>query len=138
MNEIISESNCNGKLINVDEYHCRKDAYYWPLSIVDEKSLIDCMNFYCINKDKIKSLKREARNYATNHLDIRFVKKELENIINDIYKNKEIILNNNRNIFKPKDTNYINAKKIIASKIIPDRVSSFIRTNKEKARYRNK
>ena len=37
MNEIINDSI--GKLVNIKEYKCRQDAYYWPLCIIDKDDL---------------------------------------------------------------------------------------------------
>ena len=44
MNEVIT--NENGRLINVDEFKCRWDAYYWPLAFANIDSLIKNMEYY--------------------------------------------------------------------------------------------
>ena len=62
MNEVVNDGV--GRLIKVDSFKCRWDAYYWPLAFVEEQSLVECMMYYVDNYDKIDSLKRLARESA--------------------------------------------------------------------------
>lgn len=65
MNEVINEST--GRLVDVDYFRSRADAYYWPLSIVNESSLINAMKYYCENKEQIPMMKKRARKEALEH-----------------------------------------------------------------------
>lgn len=67
MNEVITEKV--GKLVKVDEYKCRWDAYYWPLAFVNEESLIEAMNYYVENKDELAYYREVARNVAVDLWD---------------------------------------------------------------------
>jgi glycosyltransferase involved in cell wall biosynthesis len=62
MNEVIS--NNVGRLVDVDEYKCRWDAYYWPLAFVNKNSLIDAMRYYVENKEKLNDYRVLARRTA--------------------------------------------------------------------------
>ena len=64
MNEIVSENV--GRLVEVDEYKSRWDAYYWPLAFVNKKALIDAMKYYIENKDKLAEYRKTARKTAEN------------------------------------------------------------------------
>lgn len=59
MNEIIDDSV--GKLVKVERNYSRADAYYWPMSICDKKSLIRAMEFYIDNKNELNEQKKRAR-----------------------------------------------------------------------------
>lgn len=135
MNEIITDEN--GKLIDVKYYHSRKDAYYWPLSFVDEDSLIKCMNYYCNNRSQIIEYKKKARKYAEEKLDFKVVEEKLNKIMDEICRNKQNFLENNYFLEKPIDKEYIEAKKIIINKMIPDKISDKIRKIKERNRYKD-
>ena len=62
MNEVIN--NEVGRLVKVDEYKCRWDAYYWPLAYVNKDSLIDGMRYYVEHQDDIAKFRNDARNAA--------------------------------------------------------------------------
>lgn len=67
MNEVITEEV--GRLVKVDEYRCRWDAYYWPLAFVNENSLIAAMNFYVENKNNLLQYRDVARKKAEDLWD---------------------------------------------------------------------
>ena len=67
MNEIIN--NQVGKLVSVDYYYCRKDAYYWPMSVCHKESLQMAMKWYINNPDKINIQREAARNRAIQLYD---------------------------------------------------------------------
>ena len=62
MNEVVN--NYNGRLVEVDQYTCRWDAYYWPLAYVNKDSLISAMQYYIDNKNMINDLRLKARQCA--------------------------------------------------------------------------
>lgn len=62
MNEVVNDEV--GRVVAVDKYICRWDAYYWPLAFVNEDSLADAMKYYIDRKDRIVSLREKAREYA--------------------------------------------------------------------------
>lgn len=57
------------RLIKVDRQISREDAYYWPLSIVNEDSLYQAMEYYLQNTHELPRMKAEARKYALSRLD---------------------------------------------------------------------
>lgn len=57
------------KRIKINEFHARKDAYYWPEAIINENSLYKKMEFFVLHKQEIPELKKEARNYALRKLN---------------------------------------------------------------------
>ena len=65
MNEVVSDEV--GKLVAVDKYYTREDAYYWPLADVNEKSLKDAMKYYVEHQDEIADMQKKARDYAVKH-----------------------------------------------------------------------
>ena len=67
MNEVVTEEV--GRLVKVDEYRCRWDAYYWPLAFVNEKSLIAAMNYYVENKKDLLQYRDTARKIAEDLWD---------------------------------------------------------------------
>lgn len=67
MNEIINDSI--GKLVNIKEYKCRQDAYYWPLCIIDKDDLAKKMKFYIENNDKLDEYKNNARKFVEEELN---------------------------------------------------------------------
>ena len=62
MNEVVT--NNVGRLVNVEEYKCRWDAYYWPLAFVNKESLIRAMQYYIDNKEHLKEFRDSARKEA--------------------------------------------------------------------------
>lgn len=81
MNEVIS--NEVGRLVDVDEYKCRWDAYYWPLAFVNKISLIDAMRYYVDNQDCLKDFRILARKTAEN----KWNWKEREQAVNAVFQN---------------------------------------------------
>ena len=53
----------------VNKHISREDAYYWPLSIVDEDDLCECMLYFIQNADRLSEMKNAARDYAIQKLD---------------------------------------------------------------------
>lgn len=69
MNEAID--NSVGKLVKVARNYSRADAYYWPMSICDEKDLIEKMQWYIDHPDELEDQKSRAREKAINEYDFR-------------------------------------------------------------------
>ena len=67
MNEVITEEV--GRLVKVDEYRCRWDAYYWPLAFINENSLIAAMKYYVENKNNLLQYRDAARQAAVDLWD---------------------------------------------------------------------
>lgn len=67
MNEIID--NTVGKLVEVERNYCRRDAYYWPMSICDEKSLSRAIEYYIDHPERLKLEKVNARKRAEEYFD---------------------------------------------------------------------
>lgn len=67
MNEVIDESV--GRLVKVERNYAREDAYYWPMSVCDKQSLIDCMNEYIKNSSLLKCQQEMARKKAVDEFD---------------------------------------------------------------------
>jgi glycosyltransferase involved in cell wall biosynthesis len=84
MSEFIDETN--GKLVTVSRLFSRADAYYWPQCLVDESSLVEQMNFYIKNLDKLETHKRAARAYADKVLDWFQNAEDLPEIFKNISK----------------------------------------------------
>lgn len=132
MNEIISD--INGKLVKVEEFRCRKDAYYWPLSIVNENSLIEQMNFYVENIDKINIYRYNARKFAQEKLDI----KTRTETINEIFESASV-RKIDQNIIKQRYKNKIKRKngllfKNVFEQVFPNIIKHYIRNFKEEKR----
>lgn len=67
MNEVVNEMV--GRLVDVEVYKSRWDAYYWPLAFVDKQSLIESMKYYIDRKCDIKNLREQIRRYAEENCD---------------------------------------------------------------------
>lgn len=78
MNEVVT--NDVGRLVDVEEYKCRWDAYYWPLAFVNRKSLIDAMQYYIENKEHLKEFRNHARKVAEEKWDWKARKEDLNSI----------------------------------------------------------
>lgn len=85
MNEIID--NEVGTLVDVDYYYCRKDAYYWPMSVCKKTSLIQAMKRYIDSPKQITKQSENARSKAVNLYDWTKQGREL----NNIFVNSEIL-----------------------------------------------
>lgn len=80
MNEVITEEV--GKLVSVDQYYTREDAYYWPLADVNEDSLCEAMRYYIENQDELQKFQKKARDYAVQKWNWN----DRENEVNRIFK----------------------------------------------------
>lgn len=80
MSEFVNEDF--SKLIKVDKYISREDGYYWPLSIINEDSLYDCIMYFMLNNSDVLSMKRKARKYAEDNLNWY----KNASILNDIFE----------------------------------------------------
>ncbi len=74
------------KLVDVDRYISREDAYYWPLSIVSIDSLKTAMEYYIDNAERLPELKRKAREWAENYGDWSRNRKQVLQIFKDSKK----------------------------------------------------
>jgi|SRR5690625_247179 len=88
MNEVIN--NRVGYLVDVDYFRSRRDGYYWPLSIVNEPSLIEGMQFFIDNPEILIKMKESAREEALKYWE--WQDREIE--INNIFKDSKIVVNN--------------------------------------------
>lgn len=132
MNEIIS--NTNGQLVAVEKICARSDGYYWPLSFVSKDSLIEKMNYYLENIDKLETYKREARKFAEASLDILMRKNDLYHIITSEKSKttpdeakvllREYVSGKNKLVYHR-----------IAESVLPDGLKSIIREKRESKRY---
>lgn len=75
MNEFI-DANC-GKLITISGFKKRDDNYYWPMCEPNVESLVRQMHDYCEDYGKLPNLKKQARQYAEDHLDWKMNSKTL-------------------------------------------------------------
>jgi glycosyltransferase involved in cell wall biosynthesis len=73
----------------VDRYVSREDAYYWPISIVNEDSLSECMRYFIDNINLLDTLKANARNYAVDKLNWEVNAAKVEGIFHSV-KSKEL------------------------------------------------
>lgn len=71
------------KLVDVDRYISREDAYYWPLSIVSIDSLKKAIEYYIDNAERLPELKRKAREWAENYGDWFRNRKQVLQIFKD-------------------------------------------------------
>ena len=102
MNEIVHDGI--GLLVEVSRNYCRNDAYYWPMSICDEQSLIDCMMFYINHPEELKAQKKNARveaealynwDYNSRSVTDIFVNSAIQPIDDDLFKEITTYRNNN-------------------------------------------
>lgn len=89
MNEVINENV--GRLVDVEYYKSRSDAYYWPLSIVNEKSLMKSLKYFVENKEILNSYKENARKDALDKWNWR----DRKSVVKDIFENSK---NLNKNL----------------------------------------
>ena len=106
MNEIIDSNN--GRLVSVDYYRSRADAYYWPLSICNSESLSEAMLFYINNPERLKEQKLTARENAIKKYNWMDRKKEVLNAFeNTNVTHKEINYKDTLKILKRKRRNHL-------------------------------
>lgn len=87
MNEVIN--NDVGYLVDVDYLRSRQDGYYWPLAIVNEKSLIKSMIYFVENKSELPKMKETARKEAVE----KWQWSDREKEINKIFNETKIVVN---------------------------------------------
>ena len=68
------------KRVKIRDYYCRGDAYYYPMVICDEISLIASMKWYVKHTEKLKEQKVLARKYPEQFYDISKQSKLVSNI----------------------------------------------------------
>lgn len=79
MNEFTDEFH--SKLIEIERLIARKDGYYWPKCESSVDSLTNILDNLSDERDLVKSMKNNARDYATKKLDIKINFKELNNFV---------------------------------------------------------
>jgi len=89
MNEFVVEGE-NGRLVTVEEFRCRADNYYWPMSICSENELSNAMQWYVDNMERLAEFKKQARIYAERNLDWKKNSFELGNMIQRVAPLKNI------------------------------------------------
>ncbi len=93
MSEFINGSN--GKLVKIAKFKKRDDNYYWSQCEVDEKSLIEAMQYYINNFQLIDKFKFNARQSAEAKFNWDKNSLDLSNIFNEVKK-----LDNNNDIIE--------------------------------------
>ena len=63
------EEGVNGRKVKISRLYYREDNYYWPQCDVDSDSLLEAMQFYVDNFDKIEDFKQSSREYALQNLN---------------------------------------------------------------------
>ena len=131
MNEIVN--NENGRLVAVKRVCSRSDGYYWPLSYVDDRSLMDAMLYYIKNKESLGKLKQAARTYAEENLDIRSRCTQLMDILNDALTRKDSADAERMLREYKKQRNNVKFREL-AESALPDVIKSHIRERFENSR----
>ena len=132
LNEIIN--NEIGRLVNVDLIRCRKDAYYWPLSIVEETSLISSMQYYIDNHNKINDYKLKARKFAEQELNIRDRFDRVNNIFENTLPRQINLRDISNKINETKKNKKITLMREISEQVFPNVVKHLIRKRVEERR----
>ena len=78
MNEAVNDSI--GKLVEIRDYYCRNDAYYYPMVLCDKNSLIEAMLCYINNPALLEAQKIKARDYALKYYNLEDRSEEVSNI----------------------------------------------------------
>lgn len=104
MNEVINIEV--GRLVSVDDYKCRWDAYYWPLAYVNKKSLINSMKYYVDNQDIILQFRKKARKIAVATWNWDSRGKEVSKAFTEskLYKIDRSFLLNELKVYKKQQT----------------------------------
>ena len=84
MNEVIT--NDVGKLVDIEKYKTRWDAYYWPLAFVKKESLIEAMKYYVDNSERIL----EYRNLARKVAEEKWNWKDRVNVVSNAFTESKI------------------------------------------------
>lgn len=82
MNEFSNDRN--SLLIKTKYQYAREDGYYWPLSELDIEDFIDKVSYLCMNKEKVVSMKNEARLYAETNLNASVNLLKLNEIVKEV------------------------------------------------------
>lgn len=82
MNEFIQPEY--GNLIPINRLYARSDGYYWPQCKCDVNKLAEMMKSYAHNLEEVKNMKKNAREYAKNHLSGDKNFKELSTMVEQI------------------------------------------------------
>lgn len=119
MNEVINKDI--GYLIEVDFYHSRSDAYYWPLSICKKESLIEGMMWFVSNRENLSKIKTKARTEALKKWDWEDRFEE----VNEIFSEAQVVVNGTSKI---NSSNYRSGYIKKATKYsIPDIIVHFLK-----------
>ncbi len=81
MNEAVVEGI--GKLVDVADFYCRGDAYYYPMAICDKQSLIKAMNWYIENPKIVQQQKKAAREFALENYNIAARSSEISHVFEE-------------------------------------------------------
>ena len=65
------------KHIDVADFYCRSDAYYYPMCLCDSNSLAKQMNWFIDNSKEINIISEKARQFAIEHYDINKKSKQV-------------------------------------------------------------
>ena len=79
MNEV-GDDTCV-RLVKTKDFYCRNDAYYYPMAVCDEESLITEMRWFVNNKNQIDNFKKYARDFALKNYDIDSKSEEMSDAI---------------------------------------------------------
>lgn len=104
MNEIIDEAV--GRLVKVKRHYSRQDAYYWPMSICDEESLISIMDEYIKNPQLVRMQQRKAREKAVEYFDWKKQSTELSKIFEEA-KVRDISIEFCKSVLADNDKGYV-------------------------------
>lgn len=80
MNEFV-EDGFNGLLIKKGKSYFRDDNYYWPLCEIDIDDLVQKIDYLATHKDKVLSMKMNARQSALTNLSLRKNMKPLSHLL---------------------------------------------------------
>lgn len=133
MNEVVNDKN--GRLVNVELLRSRKDGYYWPLSFVNEQSLINSMKFYCENREELYKFRKDARDFAETNLNIM----DRKEVVNKIFEKAPLqelsIKNIDKWIEKEQNKQKNLNKRTVIEVLLPNTLKHVIRANLEEKRF---
>jgi len=78
MNEAVN--NSIGRLVKVEDFYCRGDAYYYPMAICSKDSLIESLNWYIDHQEDLVKQKSLAREYALENYNISERSREISQV----------------------------------------------------------
>ncbi len=87
MNEFVQPDF--GSLISIDRLYSRGDGYYWPQCRCNVNNLAEIMMNYSKNTDKVRQMKKNARDYAVENLSARKNFMKLSDIVEDVSIHKQ-------------------------------------------------